>query len=259
MLHDATKTKNAFMYPAPSSAKSAPLAMASKRVVAVQPGGAKDVQSGPDWSVDPNAYQYNMTVTAVIKIGDMESGDEQDRIAAFVDGECRGVARPMYLPALHRYVSFLMIHSNASADEVVRFRFFDADAKATLKVAEITMFNVDAVYGSVEQPLVFSAKATISPPQGPTAYRLAQNYPNPFNVRTTIWFDLLEAGHVILKIYNPAGQLVRTLVSGDLPAGYHRASWDAKDNEGVRVATGLYLYRLKAKGFVAHKKMVLLK
>ena len=52
---------------------------------------------------------------------------------------------------------------------------------------------------------------------------------------------------------------MRTLISDDLPAGYHCVWWDAKDDAGVRVANGLYVYSLRAGTFVAKKKMVVLK
>ena len=93
----------------------------------------------------------------------------------------------------------------------------------------------------------------------PTTYSLAQNYPNPFNPNTTIRFALPEASDVTLDVYTTAGQWVRTVVSDDLPGGYHRVRWDGTDSQGVRVANGLYVYRLKAGDFVANKKMVVIK
>ena len=63
--------------------------------------------------------------------------------------------------------------------------------------------------------------ATSRQAETPAAYRLAQNFPNPFNPSTTIRFDMKEKGLVTLKIYNVAGQLVRTLVDGVKDAGAH--------------------------------------
>lgn len=82
----------------------------------------------------------------------------------------------------------------------------------------------------------------------------------PFNSSTTIQYDLIEAGHVSLNIYNSAGQLVRTLVSGEYAPGAHKVVWDARDNSGVRVARGVYLYTIKAgQQFSAQKKLLLMK
>ncbi len=93
----------------------------------------------------------------------------------------------------------------------------------------------------------------------PDAFVLHQNYPNPFNPSTMIRFELPEAGTVRLAIYNTAGQLVRTLVNGDMSPGVHQMTWDARDDQGQQVTSGLYLYRIEANGKVAMKKMTLMK
>ncbi|MCK6560353.1 M4 family metallopeptidase [bacterium] len=93
----------------------------------------------------------------------------------------------------------------------------------------------------------------------PASFELMQNYPNPFNPTTTIGFALPEAGEVTLAIYNMSGQLVKRLVAGELSAGRHDLVWDATDERGSRVASGVYLYVIKAGEFTAQKKLVLMK
>lgn len=93
----------------------------------------------------------------------------------------------------------------------------------------------------------------------PESFGLAQNFPNPFNPSTTISFSLPEASRVSLAIYNINGELVRNLVDGDVAAGQHMVVWDGKDATGQQVATGVYLYRLRANSFVAEKKLILAK
>jgi len=88
----------------------------------------------------------------------------------------------------------------------------------------------------------------------PSALHLAQNVPNPFNPSTQIRFDLPVAGHVQLSVYNLRGDLVHTLVAGELPAGNHTFTFD-----GAGLASGVYLYRLQAEGFSAVRKMLLAK
>jgi hypothetical protein len=90
---------------------------------------------------------------------------------------------------------------------------------------------------------------------------LAQNYPNPFNPATKIHYSIKQRSHVTLKIYNVAGQLVRTLVDElqePLADGY-TVSWGSRDSSGQPVASGVYLYKLTAKDFTQTRKMVLLK
>jgi hypothetical protein len=88
----------------------------------------------------------------------------------------------------------------------------------------------------------------------PTGFSLGQNYPNPFNPVTNISFSLPKTSAVKLEIYNMMGQKVATLVEDLLDAGQHIATWD-----GSRMASGVYLYRLEAGGFIETKKMTLLK
>jgi hypothetical protein len=93
----------------------------------------------------------------------------------------------------------------------------------------------------------------------PTAYTLYQNYPNPFNPTTEIRFDIPEAVKVELKIFNILGQEVMTLVDDVRAAGAYRIFWDGKNAGGLSVASGVYVYQLKAGNFQDAKKMVLLR
>jgi len=99
----------------------------------------------------------------------------------------------------------------------------------------------------------------------PAEFVLNQNYPNPFNPTTQIEYGLPVDGQVKLTVYDLLGQEVRSLISGlDQSAGYHNIMWDARDNRGLAVSAGVYIYRLAARGedgqkFSRTKKMVLLK
>lgn len=93
----------------------------------------------------------------------------------------------------------------------------------------------------------------------PAAWILYPNYPNPFNPSTTIRYYLPYRSHISLKIYNLLGQEVRTLFSGMQQAGPHQIMWDAKDNYGHIVASGVYFYRLQSPEFISTRKMLLLK
>jgi hypothetical protein len=95
--------------------------------------------------------------------------------------------------------------------------------------------------------------------QNPSTYGLSQNYPNPYNPTTQIAYQLPQPGVVSLKIYNIKGELVRTLVNEYKPAGNHIAIWDGKDDAGIQLASGIYLYRIQADKFTDSKKMILIK
>lgn len=107
-------------------------------------------------------------------------------------------------------------------------------------------------------PVVIKAEE-IDRPQQPRSFALMNAAPNPFNPSTTIQFALPEATHVRLEIYNVVGQLVRTLINGMRPAGYHMAQWDGRSDTGQVTASGLYIYRLTTEKFTEQKKMTLLK
>ncbi|MFH2053237.1 MAG: S8 family serine peptidase [bacterium] len=93
----------------------------------------------------------------------------------------------------------------------------------------------------------------------PTVYALGQNHPNPFNPRTTIMFDLPDAGMTRLAVYDLRGRLVRTLVSRAMTAGRHQVIWNGDDDHGQTVASGVYYYRITAGTYDAVKSMTLLK
>ncbi|MDH3216796.1 MAG: M6 family metalloprotease domain-containing protein, partial [Candidatus Krumholzibacteria bacterium] len=92
--------------------------------------------------------------------------------------------------------------------------------------------------------------------------RLGQNYPNPFNPSTTIRYSLRQRGLVTLRIYNAAGQRVRTLVHRvQAPrAGGFAVVWDGSNDAGESVASGIYLYELLiGKDFRSVRKLVMIK
>jgi len=91
------------------------------------------------------------------------------------------------------------------------------------------------------------------------SFELFQNYPNPFNPSTTIRFELPEASEVVVKIFNLTGSEVRTFMRGQFQAGVHTVNWDARDNNGQLVASGVYLYQVQAGSFKQVRKMSLLR
>jgi hypothetical protein len=93
----------------------------------------------------------------------------------------------------------------------------------------------------------------------PQQFSLRQNYPNPFNPTTTIAYSLPEASKVRLDIYNVKGQLVKTLINGDMSAGMHSVVWDGRDSNNTAVASGVYFYRVSSPKATQTKRMLLMK
>ncbi len=94
-------------------------------------------------------------------------------------------------------------------------------------------------------------------------YGMSQNEPNPFRPLTSIAFNIpATAGdgtRTVLRIYGPAGQIVRTLLNAVVPPGQHRVVWDGSDDRGRTMGSGLYFYRIEAGSFSDTRRMLLLK
>jgi hypothetical protein len=90
-------------------------------------------------------------------------------------------------------------------------------------------------------------------------FELFQNYPNPFNPTTQIEYQIANAGHVEIQVFNITGKLIKTLTSSELSAGKYTVNWNGKDNDNRPVASGIYIYRVMFGNSVLSKKMLLLK
>ncbi len=106
---------------------------------------------------------------------------------------------------------------------------------------------------SFEEPAAVENEHT-----SPVSYALYQNYPNPFNPETVIRFKTPEREFVSLKVYDVLGHELATLVNDVMDAGLHSVEFDAS-MKGLNLSSGVYMYTLKAGGFISTKKLVLLK
>jgi len=93
----------------------------------------------------------------------------------------------------------------------------------------------------------------------PRAFTLAQNHPNPFNPSTVIKYELPQAVDVQLAIFDLMGRRVRTLVNQKQQAGSYEAAWDGRNEQGESIASGLYIYQLRAGTFTQARRMALVR
>ncbi len=124
----------------------------------------------------------------------------------------------------------------------------DAGTRYFYKLEDIALNGVKTQHGPIE---VFIA--------APERFELSQNYPNPFNPTTNIRFQLPKAGHVKVRIFDILGREVRTLVEADFAADFHVVTWNARDNQGVAVGSGVYYYQVVTAAHRETKKMLLIK
>ncbi len=97
----------------------------------------------------------------------------------------------------------------------------------------------------------------VSPSGAPTRLALHPAVPNPFERETTIALDLPHATHASARVYDVSGALVRTLLDEPMATGRHEVVWPGTNDEGRRVAQGIYFLRLEAESATATRKLVL--
>jgi hypothetical protein len=115
-----------------------------------------------------------------------------------------------------------------------------------MKSMSYDVYHVDGILSEIE-------------PNIPTEYALFHNYPNPFNPITTLRYYLPRDINVIITIYDIMGKVVKTLINSPQNTGYKSIHWNATNNAGQPVSTGVYLYTIEAGEFKQTKKMILLK
>lgn len=146
-----------------------------------------------------------------------------------------------------------MILGTGSSDKAHTYSYADHHVEAG-KTYYYKLVDVD-----FNGNMTFHGPISVTVEAIPNKYALAQNYPNPFNPETAIGFALKEAGKVTLKIYNLQGQLVRTLVDEDKPAGSYSVMWNGTNERGIKLTSSVYYYTLKVNGFKETKKLLFMK
>jgi hypothetical protein len=163
----------------------------------------------------------------------------------------------------------LKLGDNLLGDESALAVYHWADASTGWELIGSTVDTVNnAIYASISETGVYAAFTTsiITDVEGdergevlPYRFELSQNYPNPFNQATRVGFELPSRASVTLDVYNMLGQRVKTLLSGELPAGPHSVEWDGSAADGQPLASGVYLLRLATPGHNSTRKAVLLR
>ena len=93
----------------------------------------------------------------------------------------------------------------------------------------------------------------------PDEFAIAQNFPNPFNPITSIIFDVAEMDEVSLIVYDLTGKEVVTLVAGTYTPGTYNVEWNAVNNIGDGIVSGMYIYRYTSSEKAISRKMLYLK
>ena len=226
---------------------------------------AVSISDSAGWSVNPSDFQYNMTVTAQINIGDSLQKSGNFVLGAFIDGEVRGVASPTLIQGVPYF--FLMVYDSLYSGSDVEFKFYDVSEKTVSELAAQINFGANEIVGNLSNPMIFNDVVLGVYDDGyiPEEYSLSQNYPNPFNPSSKIEFGLPENSNVTLSVFNILGEEVARLVDGELNAGYHIVTWKGTSENGQRLSSGIYFYKITStalsgtRQFSEVKKMIMLK
>ena len=215
----------------------------------------------PEWVVDYNQYSSSMSIVASLVSFDSTSRNSNDIVGAFVNGECRGTASPQYVEPLDAYLLFLTVHGDESESGDVVFQVYHEETDEILYVPVQERYNANDVVGSLTEPYVIDARtlAIGDPGYVPVVFSLAQNYPNPFNPVTKIGYGIAEDAVVTISVYNLIGERVATLVNESKNPGYYFTNWDSKNDLGMPVSAGMYIYQIRAGEYVKSRKLILLK
>lgn len=128
-------------------------------------------QTAPiDWAVNPAEYEYSMSVIGRVRISGDYSRDERDLLAAFVDGECRGVTSLIYNDSQDNFQSFLSIYSNNLLGEDITYQIWNASEGlvhtfVTTSESGTETFTSDAFYGNILSPVIFDGGLSIEKSQ----------------------------------------------------------------------------------------------
>ncbi len=111
-----------------------------------------------NWNVNTGSFSNNMSIVGQIRINNVISTNPDNVLAAFVNGECRGVASLQYFPQIDRYFAFLNVYSNVTQGETLEFKIWNAgEGKIHSDVTPQIQFVTNGQIGSITNPQVFNA------------------------------------------------------------------------------------------------------
>lgn len=112
--------------------------------------GSNVFGQAPSWSVDENNFQYTMSFVSFLNLEGTTLSSENDKVAAFVDGECRGVTNLVYVQSKNRYYAYLVVFSN-TGNETIDFKAYDAANDNLVDIDKTIAFEINAHYGDLLQ------------------------------------------------------------------------------------------------------------
>lgn len=198
----------------------------------------RDYQYSPAGIYPENNKQFVMTLLANLKDYDGKvSLNENDVVYAFVDDECRGMAKPM---ANHNGSIFMSISSNSPIGEIIHFKAWIEEKQELLAINEILPFETMRGIGTMQEPYYLTFDNPLSVEEDPKpGWYIGDAYPNPFNRSTLIPYILTEPATMTLNVFNSLGQLVYDVTIDHTEQGTYEVKFDRNN-----LPQGVYFFKL---------------
>jgi hypothetical protein len=183
--------------------------------------------------------------------GLMESSHDTLFVEVSIDGGNNWARLPQFISASgFSFAQYSADLSSYLGNSDVRLRFhFKSDGAGVREGLYIDDIVIDWATTGIDDNVV-----TL-----PENFRLEQNYPNPFNPSTKISFYAPVSARIELSIFDLLGRKVRTLLTSDVVVGPHDITWDGKDDSGLDMSSGVYVYRLQSGKTSVAKRMTLVR
>ena len=104
----------------------------------------------PNWSVSSASFQYSMTFTSFLNVNGATLSSTDDKVAAFVNGELRGVANVVHVASIDKYVAYLSVFANTNG-ETITFKIYDSANTSVVDVTTTQSFDIDGNLGNIFQ------------------------------------------------------------------------------------------------------------
>ncbi len=119
------------------------------------------ISAQPDWTVIPSDFEFTMTATGVAVIHCVESTDENDLVAAFINGEVRGV-QALNTDINGRKFAYMIIYDNDFNGNEITFKIYDASKDTVYDAQQSLVFSENAIIGSSDDPLIFNTNYNLT-------------------------------------------------------------------------------------------------
>ena len=212
--------------------------------------GKLDIIADINQYVNPSEFEFNGSVTAIVNFNADVAFEENDKILAFVNGECRGVAQALWFEPGQTMLYNIMVYSNNREGEQITFKYFDSSETSFYTLDGNVEFTSDMVIANANNPYKLSM---LSSNDELTDNKLSYSiYPNPAKEFVSIEYTLKQPSKIQIDIYDSLGRLTESLVKQKQENGLYTKQWNVSS-----YPRGHYLVKLTTDQEVKVEKIVI--